>query len=507
MKNWLARAFRCDLRSLAALRIALGVLVLADLALRLPWLAVYLTDAGAWPRAAAWEDSRLWSLHYAGGSAEFMGGMFALSAAAALALVLGWRTRLATFATWLLLLSLHHRNGLVLNGGDRMLALLLLWGNFLPLGARWSLDARASVPVRANSTTSIATAALLVQVALIYIFNALYKTGEPWQKDASAIADVLHLESYATPLGHYLLGFPGLLHASTRAVWWLELLGPLLPFLPWRHGTARLLAAGLFMGFHAALFCTLRLGLFPLIGVVAWLPFLPGAVWDFLRCREREGGEGKLLTLNSELLTLNAEFAPKQPTSKLRVQSSELRVLPPLAAILLTIVLLWNLTEFYKIKLPPSAKTAVLTLGLEQHWSLFAPAPPRTEGWMVAVLECDDGNEYDALTGAEVDWERPANLGDGLRSASWRLFLRSARDPQRPQRIHWLADWLVREWERRSPEKRVQRIRLHYLWEWLATRQSPPDNWLVYESPPGPLTAELQQRAPAPKPPTEKSDN
>ena len=74
---------------------------------------------------------------------------------------------------------------------------------------------------------------------------------------------------------------------------------------------------------------------------------------------------------------------------------------------------------------------------------------------MVAVLECDDGNEYDALTGAEVDWERPANLGDGLRSASWRLFLRSARDPQRPQRIHWLADWLVREWERRSPEKRV----------------------------------------------------
>ena len=45
MKNWLVRAFRCDLRSLAALRIALGALVLADLALRLPWLAPDITTA------------------------------------------------------------------------------------------------------------------------------------------------------------------------------------------------------------------------------------------------------------------------------------------------------------------------------------------------------------------------------------------------------------------------------------------------------------------------------
>jgi hypothetical protein len=31
-------------------------------------------------------------------------------------------------------------------------------------------------------------------------------------------------------------------------------------------------------------------------------------------------------------------------------------------------------------------------------------------------------------------------------------------------------------------------VRVHYLWEWLEKRQSPPDNWLVYENPPGPLS-------------------
>ncbi len=477
MRNWLARAFRCDLRSLAALRIALGLLVLADLALRLPWLAVYHTDAGAWPRAAAWADARgLWSLHFLGGSTEFAAGMLALSAAAAFALLLGWRTRVATAVSWLLLLSLHHRNGLILNGGDRMLALLLLWGMFLPLGARWSLDARRT-HAPAGSAASVATAALLVQVALIYIFNALYKTGDPWQKDGTAIAEALQLETYATSLGHHLLGFPGLLHSSTRVIWWLELLGPLMAFLPWRNGTARLLAAGIFMSFHAALFCTLRLGLFPLVGIAAWLPFLPGGFWDFFR-RQKHG-----------------EPAPR-PIA-----------LEGIAGGCLTIVILWNLCEFYKVKLPPFARIAVLTLGLEQRWSLFAPAPPRTEGWLVAVLECADGNEYDALTGAEVDWTRPANLSDRLGSANWRLFLRGVRDPQHPQRIHWLADWLVRKWERQAPEKRVQRIRIHYLWEWLAARQSPPDNWLVYENPPGPLTAQLQLRAPAPRPPLEASEN
>ncbi len=477
MRNWLARAFQCDLRSLAALRIALGLLVLADIALRLPWLAVYHTDAGAWPRVAAWADSRgLWSLHHLGGSAEFVATMFAISAVAVVALILGWRTRMASVASWLLLLSLHHRNGLILNGGDRMLALLLLWGIFLPLGARWSLDARRT-GARAGFTSSVSTAALLVQVALIYLFNALYKTGDPWQKDGTAIAEVLQLETYATPLGRYLLGFPGLLRVSTRAVWWLELLGPLLPFLPWRNGAARLLAVGLFVGFHGVLFCTMRLSLFPIIGIAAWLPFLPAGFWDFFR-REK----------------------PSEPA----VRSG---VMDALAGCCLAIVLLWNVLEFCKVKPPAFTRMAVYAVGLEQHWSLFAPAPPRTEGWLVAVLECADGKEYDGFTGGEVDWARPVNLSDRLDSASWRLFLRSIRDAQHPERIHWLADWLVREWEHRAPENRVQRIRIHYLWEWLATRQSPPDNWLVYENPPGPITAQLQLRAPAPKPPTEKSDN
>ena len=55
-------------------------------------------------------------------------------------LVLGWKTRFATIASWVLLLSLQNRNTMILSGEDNLALLLLFWGMFLPLGARYSVD-------------------------------------------------------------------------------------------------------------------------------------------------------------------------------------------------------------------------------------------------------------------------------------------------------------------------------------------------------------------------------
>ena len=47
--------FTLDLRALALLRIGLGALLLADLALRAPDLAIWLSDSGVFPRSASIE--------------------------------------------------------------------------------------------------------------------------------------------------------------------------------------------------------------------------------------------------------------------------------------------------------------------------------------------------------------------------------------------------------------------------------------------------------------------
>lgn len=482
------RALGCDLRSLAALRIAMGLLLLAGLALRLPEFHEHYTDSGAWPLAAARGDAGHWSLSLFSGSAHWAGALFGISALAALALTVGWFTRTATVVSWVLLLSLHARNSLMLNGGDVLLRLLLFWGMLLPLGARWSLDARRARSLAENTPptsapptlVSAGTVALLVQVALVYVFNALYKTDPCWLADGTAITETLHLETYHTPWGRALLDMPGLLSAGTRVVWWLELLGPFLLFIPWRPAAFRLAAVGLFMGFHLSLFCTIRIGLFPLVGMAAWLPFIPGAFWDWLSRKHR---------YDRPIAT--------QPIPLQVVQSAAL-----------ALVVSVNLAGYFAKPGPHSFYSEVTAAArpfrLDQKWQLFAPKPLHHEGWYVAVLECDD-NEYDAFTGQEINWLRPASLAAWYPSVNWRKFLWDLRIGD-PHRARWLCAWLRSRWEKDHPGKKVNRIRLHYLWEATARRQSPPGNQLIYEDPEGPMTAQFRSIS-KPTDAAERSDN
>jgi hypothetical protein len=474
MRAYLRRAFGCDLRSLATLRIALGLLLLADLAWRLPHFDAWFTEAGAFPIAVARaEKPGIWSLYFLSGSNAWASTLLAISAAAAVALLIGWQTRVVTAVSWILISSLQARNELPINAGDVILRLLLFWGMFVPLGGCWSLDARGRPSGGVH--TSGGTAAMLVQVALIYVFNGLYKTGSAWA-NGTAVLQTLQLETYRTSFGGWLLGYPPLLKLGTHATRWFEIFGPLLPFLPWKTPALRLLTAAAFMAFHVALFATLRIGLFPIICVVAWIPFLPSSFWD----------------------RLSSKSAAPDTTP------------PPISncvpLLLLCSVLYSNVAGFAGLRRPSWFNRASTFLRIDQRWSLFAPNPSSTEGWTVVVIEAADGGEYDALTGKEIDWSRPANLRDAVPTAQWRKFLAALRAPKFPNRAQFFAAWCRAKWNQEHPENQAQRVRIHYLWEWLSKRQSPPDNWFLYEDPPGPVT-ELAKKLGYPiAPPTDAAD-
>jgi len=279
----IARWFEIDVRALAAMRIGLGLLILWDLADRARHLIEFYTDSGACPRALySSGGARFQSIYFLNESTTFVAAIFALHAIFAVMLLLGYRTRLATilclFMTW----SLTARNLVVCTGGDNVLVWLLVWSIFLPTGAVMSLDARRSNdPSRPRSISSIATAALLLQVVLIYASAAAAKTNAPWMRELSAVHYFLNSQ-IGTPLGHALGRFPVVTSALTALALLLEILGPLLALISAPIPGLRAMIAIIFILFHLALGATLYVGTFAIACALAWIPFLPPPVWDWL---------------------------------------------------------------------------------------------------------------------------------------------------------------------------------------------------------------------------------
>ena len=283
--------FSIDLRGLALFRIALGLILVADLLIRAPDLALWLSDEGVAPREwiIQWNNDWRFSLYFAHGHwlwAALLNGVALLSA---VALMLGYRTRLSTLFSFVLLGSLHFRAPMLLQGGDMLLVAMLFWSMFLPLGARYSVDAtlvrnRASSAVAplksANTYLSVATAAILLQAMAVYFFSAWLKTGVEWQVDGTAIYYALHLDDLNTWFAQQWRDWHHLTVPLTHYVLWLELVGPVLIFSPWLNPTFRYLGVLAFVSLEVGFLFNMQIGLFPYVSITTVLLFLPSSFWD-----------------------------------------------------------------------------------------------------------------------------------------------------------------------------------------------------------------------------------
>ena len=404
--GWLSAVFGIDTRSLAVFRIGLALTILLDLVLRAQDLGAHYTDAGVLPRAllAAEVGSRIpWAPVLLNLNPHFLFGgligqalVFVAAGATAVLLLVGWRTWWVTVASWILLASLHGRNPGALNTGDVVLRMLLFWSMFLPLGARWSMDAARRSgwsPFRPRVVVGGAAAALLLQVGFIYTFNALFKTGAAWTTDFTALEMALGGETWTSAWGQRLLEYPELLNVMTRFVIGLERYGPILAFLPFFNGPARMLAVVLFVAFHIGILVWMRTGIFPVACIVAWLVFLPTWLWEKLGV----GGD---------------------VASRLRLP--RWRGLAALA--ILGYVFLWNVGTVWDGVRPRGMWSApAYLLRVEQRWSMFSPQPPSRTRYLVARGATDTGAAVDLLNGAAFGQieRRPAGRYDRVR---WRNY-------------------------------------------------------------------------------------
>jgi hypothetical protein len=439
--------FALDLRALAAFRIGLAVLLVTDLIDRWTDFAAHYAADGVMPRSEYADTIDDWhlSLHMHIGD---VGAQLLLAAGILLAVLLaaGWRTRLVTLLSWLLLCSLHSRNYMVLQSGDTALRLGLFWGLFLPLGARWSVDAwRRSKPPAARWILTAATVALIVQFAIIYVVAIASKLNQPlWWRDGLGVHYSLYVDQFTTETGVWLRGQVGLVRALDYGTLAIELLAPLLILCPWRTGWTRLAGAALAVPMHLGMMITMEIGLFSWIMLVWWLAMLPAGFWD---------------RVDKRLPTLRASRQKVDRGDPLLIGT---RPQEKAAIGILAIYCVWWLAANNPaFAMPRLVQGPVRLLRLEQRWDMFSN-PPRTGGWYVVPARLADGRQVDLLTGEAIDWDRPALPSATIGGSRWIKYMNGLERARRQQA--WYLDWQCRRWNDAHPEsaaaRRVELIKM-----------------------------------------------
>jgi len=417
--------FRLDLRSLALFRIGLGLLILADLAIRSTDLVAHYTDAGLLPRAQVVDMAArpVWfSVYFAFGDAAGTGALFVLHAALALLLVLGIRTRLVTAACWIMMVSLQGRNPLVLSAGDTLIRLCLFWGMFLPLGRRLSVDARRVPPGPPTDVLSAGTIAYVFQLCFMYWFSAALKTGAAWS-DGTALYYALHLDFFAKPAALWLRDIDFVLPALTYAALYWERIGPALLFIPVWNDRCRVLAITGFGIFHLSIFTMFAIGIFPMLCIVAWLPIIPGTVWTW-------PSRGAAAPPSPA----GRATAPPAADRRLSIRHTVARcTTTALALSALLYVLAWNLRtlDFERVApyFPARWNLVADLFRIDQHWNMFSPAPPTRDGWYVVTGTLESGEDIDLDTGRPVSWSKPPLVVATVPNRRWGKYLTRLRDP------------------------------------------------------------------------------
>jgi len=487
-----------DPRALAVFRIGLGALLIIDLLRRSRSLSAFYTDYGVLPRRALFADySEVYSLHALSGEPWAIASLFAVAVVVALALVVGYRTRLATVVSWLLLLSLQARNPMVLNAGDALLAMLLFWGTFLPLGARWSVDAigrsdaedgdeggptldpgSPSSDRRGAAVATVASLGVLLQMLVMYVTNGVHKLeGDLWM-GGEAVAYVMRADHFTYLLGDHITAFPGLLRAATYV--WVVLLfaSPLLVLLT---GFPRAAVASLFIGTHLGMAVTMRIDLFPVIAVVGFVPFYQTPVWDAAeRAVDRFGPSTALdrwrVRLESVGRTLcSLDASPPRPRRSDRlaglsrgVRAGVERGRPLFSTVIpvffVVLIVLSSAQSVGYGEVPDRGEEVLETVEMDQHWRMFAPDPVRTTRWFVAPGVLENGSERDVLHDGEVSMDRPPDVDATYPSARWRKYLSNVYSGGNEKHRSYLAHYLCAEWNR-THATGVENVTVYQLYE------------------------------------------
>jgi len=464
--------FEVDSRSLAIVRVSLGLILLTDLIHRSGYIGMFYTDAGVYPLTAfenTYTRYNSISLHAASGELWLQQLLFFLAGVFAVLFIIGYRTRLIGFISLGLLLSLHGRNPAVLNGGDRMLRVFLFVALLAPLGERWSIDALRRDSARPK-VVSFGTAAVLIQPIVIFTSNAVQKhAGEKWYAgDALQIA--LSNDVMTVYLGDVLVEYPNLLTVLNYG--WLVLIGGSAVFLLLPVGRVRALVALGYMSAFLGMSVTMTVGLFPAVLIASVTPFLTTPFWDTLT--RIAPSRLPCLPDNSQLGALGSRPLEHRVLDGLDERGHEFVASYVVAfgksavTVFGFLAIVWMISfsaaDTTDYDLPDELDYSHLD---QQSWGLYAPDPSKSYSWYPVGAELENGTEVDAFEGGEVDFDRPPDAATEYETFRHRKFMQKVEDSGEEENSDYIAQGYS-EWTcRRATEKHgdVEKITVYEMYQ------------------------------------------
>ncbi|MEZ4798713.1 MAG: HTTM domain-containing protein [Flavobacteriales bacterium] len=443
------------------MRIAIGIILIFDLGVRFSDYVAFYSDYGVLPREALimlLNQKDFLSLHLVSGQPYFIAFLFALALWSAIHFLIGKQTRLYTILSWILLLSIQNRNTLIGQGGDDVLRLALMWSIFLPINKYYSLDALRAIKPEKNEYFGWAGVGLTLLIFSLYFFSACMKTAPEWTTDYTAVYYALSLDQIALPLGKSLLQYPFILKIITASVYYIELLGPFLLFIPWKKNLFRTSFVVMFFCFHLGLAFTMFIGFFPAIVMAVLLGFLPTSIMNKIDASISKLTRNVKWTANKHVHMLQGEA----------IISGWKKHISAAALILIVIhQLAWN---FGTVSWIPSKfiplKTLAFNLRLDQSWGMFAPGVFKEDGWFIFEGITKDNKIIDiSRDGKAVRYGKPKLVSAMFKNDRWRKYTENMLLRRLHELRFYYASYLYSRWTEQHPETPIKEIRLIYMKE------------------------------------------
>jgi hypothetical protein len=447
-----------DLRTLAAFRIAFGILLLRNL---YDWTWGYnglnfFTDLGVLPS---------YGVLKAGIHRPEWGFMFGVTTPGQLhvavfgmtlvylAYIVGWHTRVMQVLVILILVSLGHRDVLLQNGGVVAVNIVAVFTAFLPLGGRFSFDALVRPLPETQLVVRPAYAFVIVEFALMHGLNAAAKNGGNWH-NGTAIHNMLWLNRLVTPMAGLLrMHEPGwfspLFSTATLFVEWAIALLILSPFA---QRLARRIAILFVFGLHFSISRLMELGPFSYAMMCTSILLLAPEEWEdvdsWLPARVKNVIDRVRPVLES-ILGPRRSVEPTPLQERLAVLEARLR---DMASLLIAICCGFQICKenpvlpaALHVEHPPAlVQSIVSNLQIFQMWHMFAPQVYHTDGTLIVDGEYEDGTHVDPFTGQPPDFEQalhgPLDYGQPWCDYFWRLGGTELHNAYRP----YLRDYLLR---------------------------------------------------------------
>lgn len=425
-----------DTRWLSVFRILLGLLILKDAIYHLPLARIFYSDEGVIPRKILFDglvrDNRF-SLMDAMGRPWMAFLFFCVWIIVLILLIVGYRVRLMTILNFIIILSVHERNGYILTSSDTLIRAMCFWMIFAPVGQYYSIDAirrrwqgfrergeTAQFLIGQETRTAFALPLRMIQLqfVIVYISTAYLKAISPIWQAGEAMHYVVQIDTFILPFGAWMRNWsPELLKALSYYSLYAEIAIPILLLLPFVWRWSRSLAFILALILHGGIAVTLSIQDFSILMLICYLPFFDPAwlewIFNIRQIRNLQEWVGEKVFAHYQ------KYPPVAPVQSRRHWANRRVYLSALLLPLFSLLIMWNieatgayLPNGFQYPRPvervwKNARNVIWYTGLWQYWDMFSPTPIQYDGWLVVEGYFENDSSYDLFTKQAIDYEHP----------------------------------------------------------------------------------------------------